>query len=50
MASQLYGVEPLDVPVWVIAVLAMLTAGFAAAVGPAMRASRVAPMTVLRAD
>jgi predicted permease len=50
LASLLYGVEPLDVSVWVIAVLTMLAAGLAAAVGPAVRASRVSPMTVLRAE
>ncbi len=50
MAAFLYGVEPLDVPVWTIAVLAMAVAGLSAAVGPALRASRVAPMTVMRAD
>jgi putative ABC transport system permease protein len=50
MAAMLYGVEPLDVPVWAAAVLAMGAAGLAAAVGPALRASRVAPMTAMRAD
>jgi len=50
MAGMLYGVEPLDAPVWAIAVFAMAVAGLAAAVGPALRASRVAPMTVMRAE
>ncbi len=50
MAAMLYGVQPFDVPVWLIAVLSMLAAGFAAAAGPAIRASRVAPMTAMRAD
>ncbi len=50
MAAMLYGVEPLDAAVWATAVLAMAAAGVAAAVGPAWRASRVAPMTVLRAE
>ena len=50
MAALLYGVTPFDVPVWVVAVLSMLAAGFAAALGPALRASRVAPMTAMRAE
>lgn len=50
MAAMLYGVEPFDPLVWAAAVLSMLVAGFAAAAGPAMRASRVAPMTAMRAD
>ena len=50
MAALLYGVTPFDVPVWLVAVLSMLAAGFAAALGPALRASRVAPMTAMRAE
>jgi predicted permease len=50
MAALLYGVAPYDVPVWAVAVLTMLAAGLAAALGPALRASRVAPMTAMRAD
>jgi len=50
MAALLYGVQPFDVPVWVIAVLSMLVAGLAAAAGPAIRASRVTPMTAMRGD
>jgi putative ABC transport system permease protein len=50
MAAILYGVEPLDLPVWAVAVCAMGCAGLAAAVGPALRASRVDPMTALRAE
>jgi predicted permease len=50
MAALLYGVTPYDAPVWMTATLAMLAAGFAAALGPALRASRVAPMSAMRAE
>ena len=48
VAGQLYGVKPLD-PVVMSAVILMLAAvGLAACLGPARRATRVDPVTVLR--
>lgn len=48
--SLLYGVSSVDVPVYAVATfLLMLTAVFAV-LGPAFRASRIAPMTALRQD
>ncbi len=50
MASLLFGVEPRDAAVWTVALVSMALAGIAAAAGPAWRASRVQPMTVMRAE
>jgi len=50
LSSLLFGVAPGDVAVWAGAVVAMSLAGFAAALGPALRASRVAPMLAMRGD
>ena len=49
IASQLYGVGPLD-PIVILAVTGVLAlASLAACLGPARRASRVDPVTALRA-
>jgi ABC-type antimicrobial peptide transport system permease subunit len=50
MAALLFGVEPRDPVVWAAAALAMVAAGCAAAAAPAWRASRVEPMSAMRAE
>lgn len=50
MKAQLYGVEPLDVRTWALAILALAVAGTAASLGPALRASRVDPIIAMRAE
>jgi ABC-type antimicrobial peptide transport system permease subunit len=47
---MLYGVSPLDVTTWVIAVLLMVAAAMVAAIVPASRAARVDPLIAMRAE
>ncbi len=46
--SMLFGVQPLDVPTLVLVALALLISGALAVAGPAWRAARIDPATVLR--
>lgn len=48
VAGQLYGVKPLDPAVMSAVILTLAAVGLAACVGPARRATRVDPVTVLR--
>jgi putative ABC transport system permease protein len=48
MAGILYGIGPFDVPSFSLAALVLVLAGVAAAVLPALRATRVDPMAALR--
>jgi putative ABC transport system permease protein len=48
MAGILYGIGPFDVPSFGLAALVLVVAGLAAAVLPALRATRVDPMVALR--
>jgi putative ABC transport system permease protein len=48
--SQLVGVEPYDVPTFLLVGLALLATGLLAALLPALRASRVVPMDALRLE
>jgi predicted permease len=48
VAGQLYGVKPLDPAVMSAVIVTLAAAGLAACVGPARRATRVDPVTVLR--
>ena len=48
MAGILYGIGPFDVPSFSVAALVLVMAGLAAAVLPALRATRVDPMVALR--
>ncbi len=50
MSSLLYGVAPLDAPTYVAVGLVLLLVALAAALIPARRATRTAPVEVLRAD
>ena len=50
LASLLYGVSPLDVGALVAAALVLAVVSLAATWGPARRASRVDPMSVLREE
>jgi putative ABC transport system permease protein len=50
LESFLYGVEPRDPLIWAVAVAAMLTAGVAAALAPALRAARVQPAVAMRQE
>ena len=48
MAGILYGIGPFDVPSFSLAALVLVVSGLAAAVLPALRATRVDPMVALR--
>jgi putative ABC transport system permease protein len=48
MAGVLYGIGPFDVPSFSLAALVLVVSGLAAAVLPALRATRVDPMVALR--
>ncbi len=48
--SRLYGVTPLDVPTYAAVLLLILTLAVVAALIPAVRASRVDPMEILRQE
>ena len=48
VAGQLYGVKPLDPAVMSAVILTLAAVGLAACFGPARRATRVDPVTVLR--
>ena len=48
VAGQLYGVKPLDPAVMSAVIVTLAAVGLAACVGPARRATRVDPVTVLR--
>lgn len=50
MSALLFGVEPGDLPTFAAAVAAALLMAFAGSLLPALRAVRVAPMSVLRAE
>ncbi len=50
MQSMLYGVSPLDVATWGAAAAAIVTAGLAAIVVPSLRATRVDPVSAIRAE
>jgi predicted permease len=50
LASLLYGVSPADAPTWILATLALVTAGAVAAAIPAARAARVDPIIAIRAE
>ena len=50
MKAMLYGVQPLDVQTWVLAILALAIAGLIASLGPAFRASRVDPIVAMRTE
>jgi putative ABC transport system permease protein len=50
MEFMLYGVSPLDVTTWAIAVTLMIAAGTLATLVPAMRATRVDPLIAIRAE
>lgn len=48
MGSVLYGVEPNDPTIWLLAIAALSIAGLAATLGPARRAGRTPPMVSIR--
>jgi predicted permease len=48
LASQLYGVSRADPPTWLLATLALVTAGLLASIIPAARAARVDPVMAIR--
>jgi ABC-type antimicrobial peptide transport system permease subunit len=48
VAGQLYGVKPLDPEVMSAVILTLAAVGLSACFGPARRAARVDPVTVLR--
>jgi putative ABC transport system permease protein len=50
LASLLYDIKPTDPATYILASLALASVGFAAALGPARRASNVDPMQVLRSE
>lgn len=50
LESQLVGVDPYDVPTFLLVGVTLLATGLAAAYMPALQASRVAPMDALRPD
>ena len=50
MSSVLFGLDPMDPPVWGTAALAVAAAGLAASSLPARRAGRTAPMVAMRGD
>lgn len=50
LASQLYGVSRSDAATWVVATLALVTAGLLASVIPAARAARVDPIIAIRTE
>jgi putative ABC transport system permease protein len=50
LASLLYGVSPADALTWIVATLALVAAGVAASVIPAVRAMRVDPVIAIRTD
>jgi ABC-type antimicrobial peptide transport system permease subunit len=50
MTSLLYGVSPLDVRAWGLAVVAMLGSGVLATMLPANRAARADPVVAMRAE
>lgn len=50
IAFMLYGVSPLDVTTWVIAVLLMVAAAMVAAIVPASRAARMDPLIAMRTE
>ena len=50
VASLLYGVSPRDPSAMLVAAATLLVVGVAASLGPAWRASRVDPATVLREE
>jgi putative ABC transport system permease protein len=50
ISSQLYGVSIYDPPALGLAVVALATAAFVAAIIPASRAASIHPMTALRTE
>ena len=48
MAGVLYGVSPYDLPAFTLSAVVLVTAGLAASLVPARRATRVDPMVALR--
>jgi predicted permease len=50
LAKMLYGVQPYDVPTFVIVPIAILAVAATACVAPALRATRIDPLRALRGD
>jgi ABC-type antimicrobial peptide transport system permease subunit len=50
LTNLLYDIKPTDPATYILASLALASVGFAAAIGPASRASNVDPMSVLKSD
>lgn len=50
LASQLFGVDPFDVPTWLATAFSLLVFTFAIAAVPSIRAARMNPATALRFD
>lgn len=50
VAGMLYGIEPVDLPTFLVTPAVILAVALAASVWPAARASRVDPMVAIRAD
>ncbi len=50
LASLLYGVSPADAPTWIVATLALVAAGAAASVIPAVRAMNADPVIAIRTE
>jgi ABC-type antimicrobial peptide transport system permease subunit len=48
--NWLYGVEPLDVPTFVLAAVLLALVGFASTIVPAWRVARVDPLVALRRE
>jgi ABC-type antimicrobial peptide transport system permease subunit len=50
LRSQLFGVEPVDLPSILVALLVLTLSAVVAGYGPARRAARVGPLDALRSD
>jgi predicted permease len=50
LASLLYGVSAADAPTWILATLALVSAGVVASIVPAARAARVDPIIAIRTE
>src|SRR5581483_3136028 len=46
--TQLFGIKPVDFPVFIVATAVLLVASLAASMVPAWRASRISPLRALR--
>jgi ABC-type antimicrobial peptide transport system permease subunit len=50
MVFMLYGVSPLDLATWALAVVLMIVAAMIASSVPALRAARVDPLVAIQAE